>query len=254
MANPTTNYGFVLPTPTDLVTDLPADFEVALQGVDTQMKTNADAAIAKTIVDAKGDLIAGTGSDTVSRLAVGTNGQALLADSSTATGLKWDTPAAGGMTLLSTTSLSGATTTISSIDQTYTTLMLEVFGVTNATGDGKLRIAPNGVAGIVTMFGTNSNTSVSMGPNEFIHLNAFDIPMKSTDANNSFFVQINNYKSTTNYKPVLVAGVYYAAYAFTQFCVSMGGGIQTNSAITSLVFSNTGGNLSTGTVRLYGVK
>jgi len=32
------------------------------------------------------------------------------------------------------------------------------------------------------------------------------------------------------------------------------GGIQTNSAITSLVFSNTGGNLSTGTVRLYGVK
>ena len=38
MANPTTNYGFVLPTPTDLVTDLPADFDVALQGVDTRLK------------------------------------------------------------------------------------------------------------------------------------------------------------------------------------------------------------------------
>jgi hypothetical protein len=38
VANPTTNYGFVLPTPTDLVTDLPADFDVALQGVDTQLK------------------------------------------------------------------------------------------------------------------------------------------------------------------------------------------------------------------------
>jgi hypothetical protein len=37
VANPTTNYGFVLPTPTDLVTDLPADFDVALQGVDTQL-------------------------------------------------------------------------------------------------------------------------------------------------------------------------------------------------------------------------
>ena len=38
MANPTTNYGFVLPTATDLVTDLPADFDVALQGVDTRLK------------------------------------------------------------------------------------------------------------------------------------------------------------------------------------------------------------------------
>jgi hypothetical protein len=38
MANPTTNYGFVMPTSTDLVTDLPADFDVALQGVDTQLK------------------------------------------------------------------------------------------------------------------------------------------------------------------------------------------------------------------------
>ena len=38
MANPTTNYNFVLPTPTDLVTDLPADFDVALQGVDTRLK------------------------------------------------------------------------------------------------------------------------------------------------------------------------------------------------------------------------
>jgi hypothetical protein len=38
MANPTTNYGWVLPTSTDLVTDLPADFDVALQGVDTTTK------------------------------------------------------------------------------------------------------------------------------------------------------------------------------------------------------------------------
>jgi hypothetical protein len=38
VANPTTYYGFVLPTPTDLVTDLPADFDVALQGVDTRLK------------------------------------------------------------------------------------------------------------------------------------------------------------------------------------------------------------------------
>jgi len=46
-----------------------------------------------TAIDAKGDLIAGTGADAFSRLAVGTNNQVLTADSSTATGLKWATPA-----------------------------------------------------------------------------------------------------------------------------------------------------------------
>jgi len=37
MANPTTNYGWQMPTPTDLVTDLPADFEVFGQAVDTAL-------------------------------------------------------------------------------------------------------------------------------------------------------------------------------------------------------------------------
>ena len=52
-----------------------------------------------TAFDAKGDLIAGTGADTFSRLAVGTNGQVLTADSTTATGLKWATAAGGGKVL-----------------------------------------------------------------------------------------------------------------------------------------------------------
>jgi len=42
-----------------------------------------------TAIDAKGDLIAGTGADAFSRLAVGSNNQVLMADSTTATGLKW---------------------------------------------------------------------------------------------------------------------------------------------------------------------
>ena len=128
MTNPTSNYGFVLPTSTDLVTDLPADFEVALQGVDTRLKalqpgtTLGDIAYSSatanvntrlgvgtngqvlavsggvpawtttadvTPLTTKGDLFTFTTAD--ARLGVGTNGQLLTADSTEATGLKWTT-------------------------------------------------------------------------------------------------------------------------------------------------------------------
>jgi len=50
------------------------------------------------IVDAKGDIIAATGSDAVSRLAVGTNTYVLTADSTEATGLIWSAPTTGDVT------------------------------------------------------------------------------------------------------------------------------------------------------------
>jgi hypothetical protein len=45
--------------------------------------------IARSVFDAKGDIIAATSADTPGKLTVGSNGQVLMADSSTATGLKW---------------------------------------------------------------------------------------------------------------------------------------------------------------------
>lgn len=50
-----------------------------------------------TIIDAKGDLIAGTAADTAARVAVGTNGQVLTADSSLSSGVKWATPGTGAV-------------------------------------------------------------------------------------------------------------------------------------------------------------
>jgi hypothetical protein len=47
------------------------------------------AGIPETIVNAKGDIIAATAADTVTRLGVGSNGQALVAASGEATGLQW---------------------------------------------------------------------------------------------------------------------------------------------------------------------
>jgi len=67
----------------------------AAQGNDSRIT----GAIQSTIVDAKGDLVAATAADTVARLAVGTDGQILTADSTQTTGLRWATAAAssGGL-------------------------------------------------------------------------------------------------------------------------------------------------------------
>ena len=67
-----------------------------------------------TAIDAKGDLVVGTGADTFSRLAVAsTAGYLLSVDSAEATGLKWAAPAGGGKVLqvVSGTTTTGATVT-----------------------------------------------------------------------------------------------------------------------------------------------
>ena len=70
-----------------------------------------------TAIDAKGDLVVGTGADTFARLAVGgTNGHTLQVDSSTATGLKWAAAAGGGKVL----QVVAATTTTETSNSTST--------------------------------------------------------------------------------------------------------------------------------------
>jgi len=66
-----------------------------------------------TAIDAKGDLIGGTGADTFARLAVGANGTILTADSAEATGLKWVASSAGKVLQIVTVATATKTTTTS---------------------------------------------------------------------------------------------------------------------------------------------
>lgn len=56
------------------------------------------AGIQETILDAKGDLISATAADTPARLAVGSNNQILMADSTASTGIKWAASATSTLT------------------------------------------------------------------------------------------------------------------------------------------------------------
>jgi hypothetical protein len=260
MANPTTNYGFVMPTSTDLVTDLPADFDVFGQAVDTQMLTNANAAIAKTIVDAKGDIIAATAADTVSRLAVGTNGQVLAADSTAATGLVWSTPSSGGMTLLNAggTALSGTTTTISFTSTGYTSLTIYIKDAYASVDDFQSSMRINGDTGAnyaysAVRYDGGSVSGVgqvgaTMCPYIFVNMGSSGSTLRKGEAKIDIFMPT----ATDNF------GINWQAVSFKN--AGTGGSVAGSAvydgaaAITSVSFTNGSGSWSGGTVYVYGVK
>jgi hypothetical protein len=118
MATTTPNFGWPVPTSTDLVKDGATAIEALGDGVDaslvdlkggttgqvlsktsgtdldfTWVTTDDTNAIQNAIVDAKGDLIGATAADTPARLAVGANGTVLTADSTQSTGLAYTTAA-----------------------------------------------------------------------------------------------------------------------------------------------------------------
>lgn len=109
---PTTTKGLPYPSNSDNV-DIPGDMQALAEAVDTELDDYAlnTAAILKTLVDAKGDLIVATGADAVTRVAVGTNGKVLVADSAEASGVKWADPSTADITAVTAgTGLSGGGT------------------------------------------------------------------------------------------------------------------------------------------------
>jgi hypothetical protein len=213
-------------------------------------------AISKGQFTAKGTLLSATAASTPGVLGVGTNGQVLTAASGQATGLQWATPSSGGMTLLSTTTLSGASTTISSIDQTYTDLSVRIISPLTSA-NGYLAIDPNASTTISDNIQLESvGTTVqgtSRGSDE-IRFN-YNTGMKSDNAAQVALLTICNYASTSYRKPIIGSYAYVAGGDSSKRQGYVGGMINTTSAISSLVITTIGGtSFSSGTVLVYGVK
>jgi hypothetical protein len=107
---------------------------------------SVEGGIQPTIFDAKGDLLTATANDTPARLAVGTNGQILVADSTASTGLKW---AASG-NFIGCGIYTGSSQTISNNTNTKINFASEVFDTNgfhdNSTNNTRFTI-PAGLAG-----------------------------------------------------------------------------------------------------------
>jgi hypothetical protein len=222
----------------------------------------ANGAIAKSIVDAKGDLVAATAADTVSRLAVGANGTVLTADSAEATGLKWATAGATGKsyTLLNSggTSLSGATTTITGISAKDSIYVMIQGASTNTAGD-TFYLQFNSDSGSnyqwygfyyksqSTYATTNANIDGNSGNDKLFICDNSD--SAASTMNGGFTI---NGAASTNPKMIITqVGTSYnagAANGFHQWKQAVYNG---TSAISSITFGSRYGSLDGGTVFVY---
>lgn len=276
MATTTPNFGWPVPTSTDLVKDGATAIESLGDSIDASLldlkggtsgqvlakNSNTDMdftwvaqddsnAIQNTIVDAKGDLIGATAADTPARLAVGTNGQVLTADSTASTGLAWATVSSGGMTLISTTTLTGSSVTLSSIPGTYTDLQLVVEAFAPTPSAARLRVAPNNNTS------SNDNVAIQYQGGTSASAEGYQGYIRTFSTVNiggsgQFVWSFPRYASTSGRKTGFYAGGF----------LDGGGGNRTENgsikyevgAITSLVLSPDTGTFSSGTAYLYGVK
>jgi hypothetical protein len=161
--------------------------------------------------------------------------------------------ASGGMTLLATHTLSGSTSTISSISGSYKSLFGVITGAaTNGSGTN-WRIDPNGsnlITNTVTLSGfSGTATGYHYVASWYLNINA----AKTTGGENCWSFTIDNYASTTGHKPVKLSGQFLENNSSDKAAIDNGGGIRTNSAITSLDFVTLSGSWTAGTVLLYGV-
>jgi hypothetical protein len=243
----TTNYGWTTPADTDLVKDGAAAIRTLGSSIDTTLKTQIDAQIPDTLLTTTGDIIYASGASTPARLPIGTTGQILNVSGGVPA---WTAaPSSGGMTLLSTTTLSGTSTTISSISQSYTNLQLIIVGLTSA-GNSALSVRPNA---------STSNASYSRileaAVDEQTSASGF-ITGTVSGASSGLALSFTfyNYSATTTEKPIIGLGRYVSSGAGASTPISFFGSFADTTAISSISINYPSASMTGGTALLYGVK
>jgi hypothetical protein len=216
----------------------------------------------------KGDLYGY--STTGARVAVGTNGQVLTADSTAATGVAWATAASGGGLTLITETVASANSSIdfSSISGSYTDLSLQWDGIYHSATGSNFSVRFNSDSGAnynwIEGFmegtapvgpGVYGSAGTSSGDAMFGNQGGSTTGYQTCGGTLTVF----NYASTSKYKKYAAEWVFYSSNNSRYYWYTTQGYWNSTSAITSLnIFRNAGtatmSNLSNTSIRLYGVK
>jgi len=205
-----------------------------------------------TAIDAKGDLIAGTGADTFSRLAVGTNTHVLTADSTTATGLKWAAPSStSGLTFIKQQTIGTGVSSIavsSAFSSTYDNYRVEIsFTSGNFSGDIYFRFGST----VVGYYGNN----IDMSPNSATVTgasinNADSIPLCLINSTNGGNVSMNIMSpNLAKRSSVHAAGVGFNTTGNSQRWTNAYENSNTQHTAFTILVGNT---LTGGEIRVYG--
>jgi hypothetical protein len=212
---------------------------------------NVEGGIQPTLLTTTGDIIYASSASNPARLGIGSSAQVLTV----AAGVpSWATPSSGGMTLISTTTLTGASITLSSIPQTYNHLQLIIQNYKPVFDGGNVAMRFNADAAVdrhsnVTTINASSQTFSSTR----VSLSASN---DNSVATGLTITNIYNYTNTATWKfcnsfSVSVNATTTANFNFT----TINGGIYNQTtAISSLELFDPNGNMTSGTVLLYGVK
>jgi len=224
MATTTPNFGWSVPTSSDLVKNGATAIETLGDSIDA------------SLVDLKG----------------GTTGQVLSKATNTDMDFSWTTASSGGgMTLLSTTTLTGAATiTISSISQSYKNLYILITGLTVTTGAYTLKLRP--AASNANNYSNIAGATVASSNPDYI--SPGNAGHSASSAVNDYALMIYNYTDTAARKPFHLVGIAKMTSQVEPLGVSALGATNVTSAISSFELNNdSGGNFTAGTVKIYGV-
>ena len=207
-----------------------------------------------TTIDAKGDLVPGTGADTFARLAAGANGTVLTADSAEATGLKWATPDVAGMTLINSTNYTGASSF--AIDSVFSsTYAYYKIICTNTSGSG-------GAAELVINFRTggvtNSNATYQYAGQARLYASATSDFSNGSALTNAFVWRTNGsiWSGTLEiYNPFAAQRTWFTgAKMDTYEAGTVGGFFDNTTSFDGFLITNTGATNIAGNVKIYGYK